>query len=392
MAAHGARPLGLPAGFYTPRVALFCPVKGIEPGLEQNLTALTSSITSQYEIFFAVATAEDPAYPLLERIAANSKRPVHVVCAGRPKDCGEKVNNLRAAVERAASEFDVLVFTDSDGRPPRRWLSRLVAPLADERSARSRPFAGSFPARRFLERAGLGLECSRSPPISASITTISAGAAAQPSAATALSRCARLEAWNGSVSDDFSLTSALWRAGFPIVFAPECLVASPVPIQRARLFRIHQPPVRHHPRLRLRKSGCARCWAMSYMRRGPAGSGTVDRRLGAGASQLSKSCSWRCCLRSLSRFAWRPAPDRSARPAPGVAPGLLAYGWAWTLLAPLAPFFSLYNTIVAAFSRKIVWRGIRYELFSRADAHLPAESFSAGRMPAHANTGNSARD
>jgi hypothetical protein len=43
---------------------------------------------------------------------------------------------------------------------------------------------------------------------------------------------------------------------------------------------------------------------------------------------------------------------------------LLAYGWAWTLLAPLVPFVYLYNTIVAALTRTITWRGIRYELIS----------------------------
>jgi ceramide glucosyltransferase len=43
---------------------------------------------------------------------------------------------------------------------------------------------------------------------------------------------------------------------------------------------------------------------------------------------------------------------------------LLAYAWAWTLLAPLVPFVYLYNSLVAAFSRKITWRGIRYELVS----------------------------
>jgi len=43
---------------------------------------------------------------------------------------------------------------------------------------------------------------------------------------------------------------------------------------------------------------------------------------------------------------------------------LLAYAWAWTLLAPVVPFVYLYNAAVAAFSRTIRWRGIRYELIS----------------------------
>jgi hypothetical protein len=43
---------------------------------------------------------------------------------------------------------------------------------------------------------------------------------------------------------------------------------------------------------------------------------------------------------------------------------LLASAWAWTLLAPVVPFFALYSALAAAFRRKIIWRGVRYELLS----------------------------
>ena len=73
------------SGFYTPRVALFCPVKGLEPGLEQNLMALTEFDYIPYEIFFSLASAQDPAYHIVERVAAASRRTVHVVRAGRQR-------------------------------------------------------------------------------------------------------------------------------------------------------------------------------------------------------------------------------------------------------------------------------------------------------------------
>ena len=49
---------------------------------------------------------------------------------------------------------------------------------------------------------------------------------------------------------------------------------------------------------------------------------------------------------------------------------LLAYAWAWTILAPLVPFVYLYNSFAAAFSRKITWRGIRYELVSAGQTRI----------------------
>src|ERR1700740_3015098 len=128
------RRAGSHAGLSAPRVALFCPVKGAEAGLEDNLAALTTFDYPIYEIFFTMASTEDPARKIVERLTAKSKRKIHTEIHGRPTDCGEKVNNLRAAVEQAKDAFDVFVFADSDGRPGRNWLSRLVSPLADSNS------------------------------------------------------------------------------------------------------------------------------------------------------------------------------------------------------------------------------------------------------------------
>jgi hypothetical protein len=49
---------------------------------------------------------------------------------------------------------------------------------------------------------------------------------------------------------------------------------------------------------------------------------------------------------------------------PDLREQLLSEGWVWVLLAPLVPFVYLYNALVAMFTRKITWRGIRYELIS----------------------------
>jgi cellulose synthase/poly-beta-1,6-N-acetylglucosamine synthase-like glycosyltransferase len=118
------RRLGSHAGFYAPVTALICPCQGIEPGLEDNLTALTRFEYANYEIYFSLATSLDPALKIIERVKAASQRPVHIVIAGPPEDCGEKVYNLRRAVEALPDQFEVLVFTDSDVRLQRGWLSK----------------------------------------------------------------------------------------------------------------------------------------------------------------------------------------------------------------------------------------------------------------------------
>src|SRR5215813_9672806 len=71
-------------GFYAPRVALLCPCKGIEPGLERNLISLTEFERQNYEIFFILASEKDSAYSVIERVAKNSRAKGHVVIAGNP--------------------------------------------------------------------------------------------------------------------------------------------------------------------------------------------------------------------------------------------------------------------------------------------------------------------
>src|SRR5258707_1833456 len=124
------RRIGSHTGFYAPRVALICPIKGVEPGLEQNLVALTSFDYPDYDIFFSMANSEDPARKILDKLAVSIKRKVHIVIAVRPQECVEKVNNLRASVQQAKQGEDVLVFWDSAERRGSSWLLHVFVSLA----------------------------------------------------------------------------------------------------------------------------------------------------------------------------------------------------------------------------------------------------------------------
>src|SRR5437879_11376262 len=103
------RRLSARSGLYAPRVALICPVKGVEDDLESDLLALTHFDYPQYEIFFAIATAEDPAYGVLERVASASKRPVHIVRAVPAFDWSHDVHNVTAALGQVAAKCALAV-------------------------------------------------------------------------------------------------------------------------------------------------------------------------------------------------------------------------------------------------------------------------------------------
>jgi cellulose synthase/poly-beta-1,6-N-acetylglucosamine synthase-like glycosyltransferase len=361
--------LARPTGFFAPRVAVFCPVKGLEPGLEENLAALTELDYPEFEVFLAVSGVEDPAYRLLERVAALSKHPVHIVRAGRAKDCGDKVNNLRAAVDQAGDKFDVFVFTDSDGRPSRRWLARLVAPLADTRLGAATTFRWLIPLRG-------GLWSALASAWNASIATYlgehdnnfcwGGGTAIRR---LRFEEIRAAEFWRGSVSDDYSLTNALRHAGYKIEFVPECLVPSLGDLDLHGLleFTTRQLIITrvYAPRLwKIAALGhvfyCAALllglalWVGSFFSGRPGIHFLILILLLLGLAAVRGMLRLAAVLDLLPE--WRET--------------LLAYAWAWTLLAPIVPFVYAYNATVAAFSRRIRWRGIRYELVSPRQTHI----------------------
>lgn len=214
-------------GFYSPRTAVLCPCKGVEPGLERNLTALCEFDHQNYEVFFALASESDSAAAIVKRVVAGSRGKAHLIFAGAPQECGEKINNLRATIEQLPADFEVLVFADSDGRPGRSWLRKLTGPLNDSR-------IGATTTMRWLiannnEFASLLLAAWNAP-----IVTMLGENTAKNfcwGGGTAIKRSvfdqsAVLDEWQHSVSDDYSMTNALQRRSLPIVFLAECLTAS----------------------------------------------------------------------------------------------------------------------------------------------------------------------
>ena len=350
-------------GFFAPRVALVCPCKGVEPGLEQNLAALAEFDYSSYEIFFALASRTDPAYEALRRVAAKSKPKAQIVIAGRPEGCGEKVNNLRAAVEQIPADFEVLVFADSDGRPPRYWLRHLVAPLADAKLGAATTFRWYLPDKGGFWSA---LAAAWNAPIATLLGEHRSNFCW--GGGTAIRRqvfdqVQVLEYWRGSVSDDYSLTRALRAAGRGIRFVPECLVPA-----------LHDNDVRGllqftNRQMIITRVYAPKLWAVAGLAHllycatllcgvavllgawASGGTGLHILLLILGVALLAAA---RGYLRLAAVSELLPAWKRK----------LLDYGWAWTLLAALVPFLYLVNFVVAAFARRIVWRGVHYQLVS----------------------------
>jgi ceramide glucosyltransferase len=350
-------------GFHAPRVAVLCPCKGVEPGLERNLVSLTEFNHQNYELFFILASASDPAAAIVNRVISSSRVKAHLIVAGAPQECGEKVNNLRVAVEQLPEEFEVLVFTDSDGRPGKAWLQRLTAPLGDER-------IGATTTMRWLiaNRANLAtaLLAAWNAPI---VTMLSEkGRNFCWGGGTAIRRSVFegigvLDEWRTSVSDDYSLTHSLERAGRSIFFVPECLAVSFVETDFSGLFEFT------NRQILITRVYAGRIWraaALTHL----LYCVTVVLGLALAIAELVNerpslhiaALLFFILLLSAIRASLRLVAVTEM--LPGSKAQIMSQAWVNIALPAAIPFLYLMNFAHSLITRKIRWRNVRYELIS----------------------------
>ena len=358
-------------GFREPRVALLCPCKGLEPGLERNLTALTEFDYRNYEVFFILASAADTAYSTVKRVAEQSRVPAHIIVADRPQGCGEKVNNLRVAIEQLPAEFEVLTFADSDGRPGRHWLRRLVAPLDDKQ-------VGAATTMRWLLPNGHNLATGLLAVWNASIVTMLSekGKNFCWGGGTAIRRSVFdeirvFDEWQHSVSDDYSMTRALEHAGRSIVFVPECLTPAYVDVDFGTLFEFT------NRQILITRVYSNKTWA----------SGAATHFLYCVTLVLGLSLTLENLFATLPAFhlailTFVPMLLAAIRGGFRVAAAsevlqteraqIVGQAWMYIVLGVFIPYLFLLNFMMSLFTRKIRWRGVTYELVSPQQTRILA--------------------
>lgn len=356
------------AGFYAPVAAVICPCKGTELGLEDNLNALTRFDYPSYEIYFSLATSLDPAIKIIERVKAASKRPIHIVIAGPPEECGEKVYNLRRAIEALpADKFEVVVFTDSDVRLNRGWLGKLIAPLQDPRIGATTAYRWMIPSRAIGQG---GFASAMASAWNAAVATLLGkdGDNFCWGGGTAIRRrtfddANVLEHWTGALSDDFSLTQALNEAGKPILFCPECLAATPHPWTGTELldFTTRQ--------IVITRVYAPKRWALGMLSHLSYSLTLIYAFIVIVAMMISGDPWGQLALLALivpllaaMKGAMRTIAVNEVLPE--WKGKLQEWGWAWMALAPIVPFLFSWNFVASLLTKRVRWRGVTYELIS----------------------------
>ncbi len=355
---------------FAPFVSIIAPCRGLDQGLRENLTALFRQDYPAYEIIFVTDSEEDPSLTVItdlqvEPTAAISTR---IVIAGLASECGQKAHNLRIATTAIDARSEVLVFVDTDARPEGIWLRSLVAPLSDEKIGAATGYRWFIPVQ-----GGLASHLR-------SVWNASIASALGPDVkknfcwggSTAIRRQTfeRLnirELWRGTVSDDFTMTRALKMGEMPIRFVPQCLTPS---LEDCTFHELIEFTTRQ---LKITRVYAAHLWKAVF-----AGSLLFSLVFFGGIVLVAARFYSGLPIAlpaSLLVIIFFLGASKSFVRMRAVSLLLANYrdqlkrSWASHLLLwPLASVLYLCNAIVAAFSRRIHWRGITYELKSPTEA------------------------
>ena len=367
-AAYVRQETSRPLPEFQPLVSVIAPARELEPGLEENLRTLLTQDYPQYEVIFVFDRADDPALKIAEQLKKTSAVSARTVIAGPATDSGQKVHNLRVAVTQLDPKTEVLVFVDSDARPEKSWLKKLVAPLADETLGASTGYRWFVPLKGGIASRLRGVwNASIASALGSDRTKNFCWGGSTAIRRATFDRLNISERWRGTVSDDFRITSVLKEANQPIHFTPNCLVPSVGDSDFKELFEFTTRQIK------ITRVYAPQLWLPLLL-----GSALFTIVFFGGLilllPQIFRTTPSYPLLITLTTLYALGAAKAFIRwravsiPLAGYRSAMLRDLMAHLILWPFASVLYLYNAIVAGFSRRIEWRGITYELKSPNEA------------------------
>lgn len=365
--------LARPLSGFTPFVSIIVPCRGVDEGLEQNLRALVDQDYPDYEVIFVVSDESDPAVLVIKALLDEAGISTMLAVAPKAKLSGQKVENLREAVLHCSGGTEILVFTDSDARPPADWLRHLVAPLENEDVGAATGY------RWFISKIPTFASELRSA-WNASIAT-ALGPNAKSNFCWGGSTAIRREVferldirgkWSGTLSDDFTVTRTLKGAGLPIVFVPRALVAT---IENCTLHEMLEFTTRQ---MKITRVYAPALWLTSLF-----GSGLFSFVLIAAFLLMVLSPQKDVSVAVAGLMIMLVAAfsiGKSWLRLEAVKLALPEYRrylrrqfWPQNTLWLITPVLFFYNCLAALASRRLTWRGITYQLKSPHETVIIAD-------------------
>lgn len=358
------RELAKSASGFTPFVSVVVPCRGLDEGLEKNLSALFEQDFPAYELIFVTDDEKDESVKIIEAVRGTSGVKSKLVFAGKAAGESQKVHNLRRAVLEVSAGSEVFVFVDSDARPAKEWLKNLIAPLRDEK-------IGAATGYRWFISQKINFASELRSVWNASIAS-ALGARAESNfcwgGSTAMRRktfekLEMREKWRGTLSDDFAVTRALKKAGLPICFVPQALTAS---VENCSFRELLEFTTRQ---MKITRVYAPHLWRQSFLGSFLFNLVLVWGILITALNSTDTFSFWFAAASLILISAFSTGKARLRLKAVKLIlkdyeKELNKQFWTQNTLWIFSPALFLYNSIVALFSRKICWRGIVYELKS----------------------------
>jgi cellulose synthase/poly-beta-1,6-N-acetylglucosamine synthase-like glycosyltransferase len=359
---------------YLPFASVIVPCRGLDQGLRPNLAALFAQHYPVYEIVFVSDRSDDPALAVAEELSrafgGETVAPARFVVAGRATESGQKVHNLLAAAAEADAASEVFVFVDTDARPRVDWLRSLVAPLADESVGAATGYRWFLPVRGGLASHLRSVwNASIASALGADVRRNFCWGGSTAIRRATFDRLRMRERWRGTLSDDYALTRTLQEAKLPIRFVPACLTASLEDCSARELLEFTTR------QLKITRVYAPQLWRIvliSNLLFVAVFFGGVA--LASARAALGLSFAWPlalvCVIFMLGMWKAFFRLRAVALVLDEYHAELRAGLWAHLLMWPLTAALFLYNALAAALSRRIVWRGIVYELKSPTETAI----------------------
>ncbi len=370
--------LSKPNSDFTPFATVIAPCRGLDDGLQENLLALTVQNFPAYEIIFVVDDKDDPAVEVIKEFTAGSSEgreslTCRLVIAQKASNAGQKVENLREAVLHANERSEVFVFVDSDARPSANWLRRIVAPLENTDVGATtgyRWFISAHPT--FASELRSAWNASIASALGPNLSSNFCWGGSMAIRRDVFDRIEMGEKWKGTLSDDFAVTRSMKKAGLPIVFVPQALTAS---VEDCTVAEMLEFTTRQ---MKITRVYASDLWLLSFVGSGLFNLVLVVAFLTATLSRKNDLAVFvsAITIAAVSIFsagkAWlRLKAVKLALPE--YKKELKSQTWPQITLWLLTPALFFVNSVSALFSRKMTWRGIRYELKSPSETVIIAD-------------------
>ncbi len=360
-------------------VNVVVPCRGLDPGFEENIEALFALASRDYRLFFVTDSKSDPAYSKLPGLCAGhpdiSSR---ILVAGPARESGQKVHNLLFAVKRLPPDQRALVFADSDIRPLPDWLSALLCELRRGGTGLASGFRWHLPDDKasFGSRLRAAWNGGVLSLLSLEKSPFGWGGALACSSQV-FEECGVVEAWKGSLSDDYSISAAIRDGGYKIRFVPRALSPSygSCSLRQLLAWSARQISITriYHPGLwklawPIQLLYGTSVWVTPVLVLLPESVSrlSLNQRLVLGAMGLM--------VAGLSSLKAHLRLKTVAGILPEKSKEILREAWFHRLAPPLCNLVTVQALCRSLISKKIEWRGIRYEMHSPTQTRVLSRS------------------